>query len=282
MGRYVGDQAVPTLRVKSADRLVEEIRVLVRRFDRRYLGWVDPCFNADPRVPGKLGERLLHEGIRIGQAAWMRTDALVRDATSGALKNCVRSGLNEVYLGIERPDEESLEALGKTSGVNQARCAMDLLRERFPEVLALGSFIYGLPGDTPASIRAIHRLAIDLDLDQFFFIPLTPLPGTKDWRPELWDPSGERFREFNFLPSGRPHGRHQALERALILSLLFNWFPARVGTYARRLFNPDPRKRRVSWRLIGRGAAFQLRQLGRLLWGGARDCGMVFPAWYEN
>jgi len=282
MGRSLGDQTLPTIRVKSAERLLEEIRVLYHRYGRRYLGWVDPCFNAHPRVPGELGERLLRDGLHLGQAAWMRTDALVRDADSGALKHCVRAGLNEVYLGIERPDGESLEALGKTSGVAQARRAMQLLLERFPEVLAIGSFIYGLPGDTPASVRAIHRLAIDLDLDQFFFIPLTPLPGTDGWRPELWDATGERFREFNFLPSGRPHGRHAALERALMLSMLFNWSLPRLRAYARRLFNCDPRKRRVSWRLIGRGAAFQLRQIGKLLWGGSRDCGLVFPAWYEK
>jgi len=37
-------------------------------------------------------------------------------------------------------------------------------------VTAIGSFIYGLPGDTPATVRAIHQLSIDLGLDQPFFI----------------------------------------------------------------------------------------------------------------
>jgi radical SAM superfamily enzyme YgiQ (UPF0313 family) len=282
MGRSVGDHIVPTMRVKSPERLLEEIRLLVRRYGRRYLGWVDPCFNAHPHVPGQLGERLLRDGIHVGQAAWMRTDSLVRDAESGALDSCVRSGLNEVYLGIERPDGASLEALGKTSGVAHARRAMQLLHDRFPEVLAIGSFIYGLPGDTAASVRAIHRLAIDLDLDQFFFIPLTPLPGTDGWRPELWDPTGEHFRQFNFLPSGRPHGRHAALERALLFSMLFNWSLPRLRAYASRFLDRDPRKRCVSWRLIGRGAAFQLRQLGKILCGVSDDCGLVFPAWYEK
>ena len=50
---------------------------------------------------------------------------------------------------------------------------------------------------------------------------LTPLPGTAGWQPELWDASGERFREFNFVPAGHPHGRFAALERALLLSVLY-------------------------------------------------------------
>src|ERR1039457_7328479 len=122
---------------------------------------------------------------------------MVRDAHSGALANSVRSGLNEVYLGIERPDSERLAALHKTSGVGDARQALRILREQFPEMLAIGSFIYGLPGDSAQTIRAIHRFVSELDLDQFFFIPLTPLPGTAGWGDGLWDPTGERFREFN-------------------------------------------------------------------------------------
>jgi anaerobic magnesium-protoporphyrin IX monomethyl ester cyclase len=282
MGRSVGERVLPNLRVKSPERLLEEVRILVHRYDRAYLGWVDPCFNADPRVPGELAELLLREDLSLGQSAWARTDALVRDAQSGALANCVGAGLNELYLGIERPDPASLAGLHKTSGLDHARQALAILRQDFPEVLAIGSFIYGLLGDSPATVRQIHRLAIELGLDQFFFIPLTPLPGTAGWRPELWDATGEHFREFNFLPSGQPHGHYAALERALFFSLLFNWPPARVRGWGRRLLCRDPRKRRVHRRLHARAARFHANWLLRRLFGGEETWGMVFPKWYEG
>jgi radical SAM superfamily enzyme YgiQ (UPF0313 family) len=282
MGRFAGDRLVPHLRTKSPERLLEEIRRLVRHHGRRYLGWVDPCFNADPEVPGQLAELLLCDGLCVGQSAWVRTDGLVRDAASGALENCVRAGLNEVYLGIERADPQSLSSFHKTSSVHHAREAMHILTTEFPQVLAIGSFIYGLPGDTPATIRAIHRLAVELQLDQFFCIPLTPLPGTAGWRPELWDPTGRRFRSFNFLPSAELPGRNAALERALLLSILFNWHPARLRAWFRHLLAGDARKRRVSWRLIGRGAQFHVKRLARRLVAGDDDCGLIFPVWYES
>ena len=227
-----------------------------------------------------MAERLLRDGLRVGQSAWMRTDALVRDAASGALSSTVRSGLNEVYLGIERPDPQGLSALGKSSSVDSARAALTVLRTQFPEVLALGSFIYGLPGDSPAQVRAIHHLAIELGLDQFFFIPLTPLPGTSGWRPELWDPSGERFREFNFLPTAG--GDLAGLERALLWSLLFHWPAERWRGWARRLFSPDARKRRVHRRLHARAARLHLGRLWPWTAGKGRTLGMVFPSWYES
>lgn len=280
MGRFTGDRLAPSLRVKSAERLLEEVRLLARRYHRRYLGWVDPCFNADPRVPAQLAELMLRENLSLGQSAWVRADALVRDAGSGALDACVRSGLNEVYLGIERPDPDSLAALHKTSGVGHAREAMRILHEEFPAVLAIGSFVYGLPGDTPAAVRAIHRFAIELGLDQFFFIPLTPLPGTAGWTPELWDNTGEGFREYNFLPSGKPHGRHAELERALLLSLIFHWPPARLRAWFRHLTSGDARKRRVHRRLHSRALGFHLGRVLKQVCGGGN--GMIFPAWYES
>jgi anaerobic magnesium-protoporphyrin IX monomethyl ester cyclase len=282
MGRFVGGRVVPHLRVKSAERLLEEIRLLVHRYDRRYLGWVDPCFNAHPEVPGQLAERLLREGLCVGQSAWVRTDALIRDTNSGALEHCVRAGLNEVYLGIERPDAAGLAALHKSSNGDHAREAMRILQKRFPEVLAVGSFIYGLPGDTPASIRAIHRQAVELQLDQFFFIPLTPLPGTSGWDPDSWDPTGQFFRRLDFLPGSKLHATHPSLERAMVRSLLFHWSPQRLAGYWRRLFRGDARKRRVGWRLIMRGAVFQLRWLMSRRRGKAAAGGLVIPDWYES
>ncbi|MBI5385860.1 MAG: radical SAM protein [Verrucomicrobia bacterium] len=278
MGRLVDGRIVPHLRTKSPERLLEEIRILVRRFDRQYLGWVDPCFNAHPRVPGQLAELLLRDGLTVGQSAWVRSDGVVRDAASGALASGVRAGLNELYLGIERPDVESLHALHKTSELGHAHEALRILRNDFPQVITIGSFIYGLPGDDRATIRALHRLAIELRLDQSFFIPFTPLPGTGAWKPELWDPTGRRFRQFSFLSSYRAHDGLSVLERALLVSLLFHWPLARLRTF----FPRDARRRRISRRLGLRGGWYHVRQFARSLFAGDNSGGMVFPAWYES
>jgi hypothetical protein len=130
-------------------------------------------------------------------------------------------------------------------------------------------------------VWAIHRLASEMELDQFFFIPLTPLPGTAGWRPELWDATGGRFREFNFLPSGNPHGRYAALERALFVSLLLNWPPARLRSWL-RLFSGDVRVRRVNRRLQARSFRFHAGWLLQRAIGGNHGSGLVFPQWYEN
>lgn len=280
MGRFVGDQTRPHLRTKSVARLLEEIRLQTRDFGRRHLGWVDPCFNAHPGVPAEVCEALLRENIHVGQSAWVRADCVVRDAQSGALATMVRGGLNEVYLGVERSDNEGLKGVHKTTTIPEMHEAFRILARDHPQVFTLGTFIYGLPDDTPATIAALFRLSHELEMNHAFFIPLTPLPGTPYWRDELWDDTGERFRDFSFLPSATRTGRKD-LEWALIKASALIWSPARLRAYRRGLGSPSHRKRRVTLHLAARQTWFVAHGLLRGLLTGRR-AGMVFPRWYES
>jgi len=282
MGRPLANGVAPHLRTKSPDRILEEVRLLSRRFDRRYLGWVDPCFNADSRVPGEVAERLLREGRRLGQSAWVRADCLVRDARSGALDALVRAGLNEVYLGVERPDADGLRAVRKTTSMDATREAFAILARDHPQVFTVGSFIYDLPGDTRETMRAMHRLAGELGMDKAFFIPHAPLPGTDGWRPELWDATGVRFREFDFLPSLRGRGARDDLDRALMSSFALDWDLARVRSHVARLFHRDARKRRIARHVVWRSAVFVGSMWTRRAVGAGMRGGMVVPRWYES
>ena len=281
MGNFVAEQTRPRVRFKSVPRLLEEIKIQTREFGRRHLGWVDPCFNAHPRIPAELAEALLREKISVGQSAWMRADCLVRDAKSGALAAMVRGGLNEVFIGVERPDNDGLQAVHKSTTIPIVREAFEILAREHPQVFTLGTFIYGLPDDTPETVKAIVHLAHELEMDQVFFIPLTPLPGTPFWRDELWDDTGKRFRDFNFLPSATRPGARRDLEWALLLAATFHWPPARLRNYWRNFRGGDARKRRVTARLSARFAWFAVHGMLRGLLTGHR-AGMVFPRWYET
>jgi len=212
----------------------------------------------------------------------VRADAIVRDASSGALARCVHSGLNEVYLGIERGDAGILKTLNKTIDPDSSRQALQILARDFPEVFTVGSFIYGLPGDTPGTVHDLRRYAWKLSMDYSFYIPLTPLPGTPYWQPELWDPTGQKFRSFGFLPGAFRGNGHRILDRAFLISDLFDWNRVRFHGYMRGIFHRDPRKRRLTRRLHWRGCVFVVRQFFKALLGRQQDGGMYFPSWYES
>jgi radical SAM superfamily enzyme YgiQ (UPF0313 family) len=282
MGRYRGGRMGAAIRTKSPERLHEEIRILVQKYGRRYLAWVDPCFNAHPEVPRRLAELMLRDNLKLGQSAWVRADYLVRDHDSGALQTCIEAGLNEIYLGVERTEKEDLRLIKKGYLNGEVATALHILDERYPSVFAMGSFIYGLPADTARSVWRLARRAYQLPLDMTLFIPLTPLPGTPYWKPELWDPTGQRFRDFDFLPHVDGDARKTRLTMTLLMATVFLWPPARVRRTFEILVCRHARRRSIKRRHLFRALPFVARGIvcGLLNQGGSY--GMRLPEWYED
>jgi len=281
MGRYQETRIVPHLRVKSVERVLEEIRLLMDRYDRRFLGWVDPCFNAHEEIPGQLAERLLGEGRRIGQSAWVRADHVLRDERNGTLAKCVASGLCEMYLGIERVEKEQLKSLRKGNLQDEGARALWLLARKYPQVFTVGSFIYNLPGDSPSIVKKLFREAYQSPMDMSFFIPLTPLPGTPFWKQQTWDAKGEALREFDFLLHFRGGGLKARLSRTLMLCYWFSWPKERLKRFLGALVAPDSRRRSI----VRRNLARFYRYCVRALWNGITGRGefaMNLPKWYES
>jgi radical SAM superfamily enzyme YgiQ (UPF0313 family) len=276
MGRSHATGIQPCLRTKSPERIVAEVAYVTKNFGRKYIGWVDPCFNANPNAPRELAEKLLSRGMKIGQSAWVRADYLCRDAASGALDSCVRAGLNEIYIGIERTSNSDLRKLAKGSQHDDVRSALERISARYPEVCTVGSFIYGIEGETNESVRELFRSAYELPLDVALFIPLTPLPGTPFWNPALWDGNGSSLRLCSFLPNllGEASQQH----RAMLHNIMWYWPPERIRSCVRFLCAPDSRRRSIARRLLARGFGFVV---GSRL-GGREQGTMPIPAWYEN
>jgi len=166
--------------------------------------------------------------------------------------------------------------------MSDTRRAFEILARDYPGVFTVGSFIYGLPGDTPATMRAIYRASIDLPMDAAFFIPLTPLPGTPFWRSDLWDPSGASFRRCDFLPFAPADPARARLDRALLSAGVFSWPLARIRSHARVLRCADRRRRRMFWRLAARSGLFAARAMLRAVTGHGAAGAMVLPRWYER
>ncbi len=280
MGRFNAHRRVPCLRVKSPERLLEEIRILMDRFGRRYLGWVDPCFNGAPQTSARLAELLLQENRKIGQSAWMRADYVVRDDAEDALKPLYEAGWNEAYLGIERLDARELAQLGKGNLHGEVERALQALRARYPKVITFGSFIYGLPGDTTQRVKAMFSAAEKLHLDQKFFIPFTPLPGTPAWRSQMWDPTGEAFRSFDFIPRYRDDGAMAKLSREIARCYLFDWSRARFRNVLSDLLDRNVRRRKVCWHILRRSMPMMFATAFKLKTEASG--GMIYPAWYES
>src|SRR5262249_3348471 len=99
-------------------------------------------------------------------------DAMKRARILGALvgiESVTREGLNDVYKGFNLAGDDLVARLRafRRHGIH-----------------VLGSFIFGLPSDDPATFAATVELAKRADLAFAQFVLLTPFPGTVDF--EKW------------------------------------------------------------------------------------------------
>ncbi|MGH9372937.1 MAG: B12-binding domain-containing radical SAM protein [Vicinamibacterales bacterium] len=125
-------------------------------------------------------------------------DAMRRAHIKGALvgiESVTADGLKDIYKGFNATGEELIGRLRafRRHGVH-----------------VLGSFIFGLPSDNPATFDATAALAEQAELTFAQFVMLTPFPGTVDfaaWEKTV-EPSGTTI-------AGVPLTRHWLIPQAL-------------------------------------------------------------------
>lgn len=160
--------------VRSPENVAAEVRHLVERWGAREILFWDDTFGLSRGWTLRLAELL--RPIGIGWSAWMRADL----AEPEVLAAMAEAGCWHVSYGIESGNQEVLDGIHKELDLEQVRAAFRRTHQAGME--ARGTFVLGLPGDTPATMRQTVDLAIEVGADFAQFQFLTPYPGT-----ELWD-----------------------------------------------------------------------------------------------
>jgi anaerobic magnesium-protoporphyrin IX monomethyl ester cyclase len=163
-------------RLKSPKRIADEMEYCYRNFGSKFVWLTDDNFGAGTR-PRDLANEIIKNGTA-DEKTWFvqaRCDDIVRCKED--LPKLRESGLTWVLLGVENPEQTTLEAFKKEITPNQARAAVKLLKDN--RIFAHVMLIIGGRKDTKESIRKVAEFANDLDPDFAMFSVLTPLPGTE-------------------------------------------------------------------------------------------------------
>ena len=101
-----------------------------------------------------------------------------------------RANVKGALVGVESVTEEGLKSIYKGFNSYGDELVKKLRTFRRYGVHVLGSFIFGLPTDNPSTFEATRSVAQRAHIAFAQFIPLTPLPGTVDfkkWEDEMAD-----------------------------------------------------------------------------------------------
>src|SRR5680860_610757 len=156
------------VRFKSPQKVVEELAEV----EEPDILFTDDNFLADIGRAGETARLIQAHGIRKNYFIQARSDSIVRHPETIAAWQGV--GLNGVFIGFEKPDQEGLDELNKHNSVENNEKALEVLRRYGIEPFC--SFIVD-PGYGRDDFRALRSYIRRLKLGRPLFTVLT-LRGT--------------------------------------------------------------------------------------------------------
>jgi radical SAM superfamily enzyme YgiQ (UPF0313 family) len=133
----------------------------------------DFTLNAEPSLLAELCEQIVKEGVEICWSCDVRIDLL----SEALLAKMKEAGCFLVFFGVETGNEVIAQATGKLVEQRQLRQMLKACKRE--EILTLGSFLLGLPGDSCESIKQTIRFALNLGLTYASFNIFEQRPGVK-------------------------------------------------------------------------------------------------------
>lgn len=159
--------------VRSPQRVVNEIKMLMEQYDVRHFWMADDIFGLKPNWVQEFRDLVVKEDLDFSYQIQSRVDLMLKGDTIDAL---VESGLSEVWVGAESGSQKILDAMDKGTQVEQIYEATKKLQDKGVRVAFFLQF--GYLGETKDDIRQTIRMMLDCMPDNIGVSVSYPLPGT--------------------------------------------------------------------------------------------------------
>ncbi len=161
------------IRYRDPEKVVDEMESL-QKYGFIQINIADDLFTANPGHCLAVCKEILERDIKVKWTSFSRVDTVSPDM----LKSMKEAGCQAISFGIESGNPQILKTIRKGITLEQVIDAVSLCNE--VGLLAHGSFILGLPGETPETLR--QTLAFGEKLKamgvSYGFHLLAPFPGT--------------------------------------------------------------------------------------------------------
>ena len=164
--RMVGKQ----IRRRKASLVVDEIENILS-YGWRRINVADDLFTSDKEIVQDICREIKRRSLDFTWSAFSRVNT-INKATLELMKD---AGCDSVSFGLESGNRAMLKRIRKGITPEQIRKATKLCEE--VGMIAHGSFIVGLPGETPDTLRETSEFAKSLNI-MYGYHFLAPFPGT--------------------------------------------------------------------------------------------------------
>jgi magnesium-protoporphyrin IX monomethyl ester (oxidative) cyclase len=201
----------------SAPYVYEHFRYLRDRFGVHHVNIYDDLFTANQKRVRELCEMLIAKPLGMDFNCAIRTGH-TSDELLALLK---RAGALLVSLGIESADPAMMER--HKAGVTLEAVKRTVEQIHAAGLRAKGLFIFGLPGETPETLKATSDFILDLDLDEMNMTKFCPMFGAPLWDDCISGREGDFVEDWRLMNClnfvFKPHGFESREE----MDALYNW-----------------------------------------------------------
>lgn len=170
---YQGGRYAQPYRRRSPGHVVDEVARLVRDYGIRQVSFWDDNFCVMPEWIGSFCDLLDKESLDLVWTVQARIDTVRPEM----LRRMAASGCYNVHFGFETGKQELLDLIDKGITLEQSRNAVAWAKKAGMEVR--GSFMLGLPTETPEMAEKTVAFACELNVDWAFFVPYHVQRGTR-------------------------------------------------------------------------------------------------------
>lgn len=196
------------IRAMSPKRVIEELKFLKETYGIREISFWDDIFTADRNWAMETCDLMIKEDLDITWSCYSRVNTVDPEI----LRKMKKAGCWNIFFGLEAGNQQLLNNIRKGATLQQIRNAIKWTSQA--RIETRGSFILGLPGETPELAKETIEFAKSLDLDYAQFCIDTPFPGTELYATaEKWGTLKKEYDKFNiWTPVFVPFGYNSAKE----------------------------------------------------------------------
>ncbi|OGR84183.1 MAG: hypothetical protein A2902_00035 [Elusimicrobia bacterium RIFCSPLOWO2_01_FULL_64_13] len=207
-------------RQRSAANVIAELKMLKEKYGAREISFWDDTFTVNRKWVMEFCDAMIREDMDLVWGCYSRLNLVDREL----LAKMKAAGCWTMFFGIESGAQEMLDNIKKKMTVEQMKEKVRLVQSFGIEIR--GSFMVGMPGETPELARKTIRYAIDLEPTYAQFTITTPFPGTELYgEAEKWGTLRKEYSAFNeWTPVFVPKGYKDAEEVKAIQAEAFRRF----------------------------------------------------------
>lgn len=161
------------VRYRSVDNIIAEIRHVVDTYNIRHFSVLDDTLGFHRQRTFELCDAIIREKLDITFEGYTRVNVISRELLS-KLKS---AGLNRLSFGVESGEQSILDTVKKGTNLAQIKNAYEIADDLGIETRM--SIIFGLPGETSATIKKTIAFMKSLKCKQAYVNIGTPFPGTE-------------------------------------------------------------------------------------------------------